>query len=411
MNIAQNTSLRNCTSCQLCAAICPRSAISISLDADGFYRPSIKEEHCVNCGICTKICYKFDKTILEYTSDKLASTLLYGAYSKDVDILKNTTSGGIADIIAHYLMQNGYKCIGVVYDSEKDIALHKVANTEDDIIRFRGSKYIQSFTLEAFKEVVSNCKTTRYAVFGTPCHIYALDKYFRLHGVREHHILVDLYCHGCPSMLIWNKYINSVKSHIGAVRIDNANFRSKIRGWGNFYVEVNVEGTQPFYSDYKHNEFIDLFFSDQLLNEACNDCLLRSTLAYTDIRLGDFWGKQYIMNDKGVSAVSLVTDRAKSLFESIANKVYYKEEHYDDFLPWQSWGLMHKPNRKLREQVFSQLRDPNTPLQQSLDTIYSKYSIMKRLICYGKCLAHALPLRFEKCIRWIYYKFFSLIQH
>lgn len=404
MHINHNTSLRNCTSCQLCAAVCPKDAISISFDSNGFYRPFIDEERCVNCGICTKICYKFDKNVERYTQDKLDSTLLYGAYAKDSEVLKNTTSGGVADILAHQLMRMGYKCVGVIYDSEKDAATHTIASNEDDLARFRGSKYIQSYTLDAFKEIVANCKIVKYAVFGTPCHIYALDKYFRLLGVREQHILVDLYCHGCPSMLIWNKYINSVKRSMGTVQVDNANFRSKIKGWGSFNVEVNADGAQPFYSDYRHNEFIDLFFSDQLLNEACNDCLLRSTLAYTDIRLGDFWGKQYVMNDKGVSAVSLVTERAKILFESIAKQICYKEEHYDDFLPWQSWGMVQHPSLQLREKVFSQLKDPNVPLQQSIDTIRSDYSLMKRIMHWGKYIIHALPERFEKCIRWLYYK-------
>ena len=96
-------------------------------------------------------------------------------------------------------------------------------------------------------------------------------------------------------MNVWKKFIKEVKIKTRQSKIDYVNFRSKIKGWGNFYVVVVVDGKPIYYSsDDKNNDFYDLFFSDHILNEACHDCKLRSTLDYTDIRLGDFWGKQYV---------------------------------------------------------------------------------------------------------------------
>lgn len=404
MNISDKTASRLCTSCQMCAAVCSKGAISISLDKDGFYRPNVDDNLCVNCGICKRVCYKFDEHIEMYDTSKLADTKLYGATAKDMDVVNNTTSGGVADIMARQLMKEGYKCVGVVYNGDNDTAVDKVATTEEKLMGFRGSKYIQSFTLNAFKEVVNNCKNEKYAIFGTPCHIYALDKYLHLHKVREQHMLIDLYCHGCPSLNIWKKYVKDVKSEIGEEKIDYANFRSKVKGWGSFYVVVVVDGKPVFYSNRRHNEFFDLFFSDQVLNEACNDCSLRGTLAYTDIRLGDFWGKQYVMNNNGVSAVSLVTDRARQLFEKIKDKINFKEESYEDFLPWQSWGKSHYPNAELREKLFSQLRDDNTSLRTSIVTIQNQQSLKCKLSRIAKQIVQSLPVQFEKRIRWIFYK-------
>ena len=78
MNINDISAKRNCTSCQMCAAVCPKNAINISLDADGFYRPIINDELCVDCGLCTKVCYKFENKIADYGEAKLANTILYG---------------------------------------------------------------------------------------------------------------------------------------------------------------------------------------------------------------------------------------------------------------------------------------------------------------------------------------------
>ena len=186
--------------------------------------------------------------------------------------------------------------------------------------------------------------------------------------------------------------------------MDSVNFRSKVKGWGNFYVEVEVDGKPVFYSDNRNNEFFDLFFSDQVLNEACNDCLLRSTLAYTDIRLGDFWGKQYVMNNRGVSAVSIVTEKAKELFDNISNHLTFKIERYENFLPWQSWGKVYKPNKELRIKLLEQLRTENVTLRESIDTIYQYQGKVEKLIKYGKFIVHEMPIQVEKCIRWIFYK-------
>lgn len=377
MNINDKSAKRTCTSCQMCAAVCPKNAIKVVLDDNGFYRPAIDDVRCVDCGICTKVCYKFDTQIESFEKEKLACTKLYGAYAKDSDVVANTTSGGLADVLDCHLIREGYKCVGVVYDSEHDVVIDKIVASEDELKGFRGSKYIQSYTLTALKKIAKNCKNEKYAVFGTPCHIYALDKYLCQHKVREQHMLIDLYCHGCPSMNVWKKYIRGIKEKIAQRRIDNANFRRKIRGWGNFYVVV-LDGP-VYYSNNKDNEFFDLFFSDQVLNETCNDCLLRSTLAYTDIRLGDFWGKQYVLNNTGVSAISLVTDKSKVLFKSISDSVNYTEERYEDFLPWQSWGKCHHLNPQLRTELLSQLQDEAVSLRESVNTIYRHQSLRSSL--------------------------------
>ena len=404
MNINKKTSKRTCTSCQMCAAVCGKNAISIELDEDGFYRPIVDESVCVGCGLCTNVCYKFEDPIDVYGKDKLATTLLYGASAKDRDVLSKTTSGGVADLLAHQLIEEGYKCVGVVYDSEIDKPVDRIASTENEIIGFRGSKYVQSYTLDAFKQIVNTCKTEKYAIFGTPCHIFALDKYLRLRNVREDNILIDLFCHGCPSMNIWKKYVKDIKQLTKQPKIDNVNFRSKVRGWGNFCVALEANGKTVHYSSNSHNEFFDLFFCDQVLNEACNDCKLRGTLEYTDIRLGDFWGKQYALNDNGVSAVSLVSDRAKKLFGKISEKIDYREEQYENFLNWQSWGKEHHPNKGLRNVLLEQLRDDNVTLCESIKTIYRQQSFKCKLVRHAKQIVHAMPLSWGKCIRWLFYR-------
>ena len=45
-----------CCGCSACAAICPKAAIAMQLDDDGFYYPVIDMEKCVECKKCESVC-------------------------------------------------------------------------------------------------------------------------------------------------------------------------------------------------------------------------------------------------------------------------------------------------------------------------------------------------------------------
>ncbi len=391
MNVSDVSAFRECTSCQVCASVCSRQAISIELDNDGFYRPIVNSERCINCGLCTTVCYKFDKNILVTTDNTLSDKKIYSAWAKDDEILANTTSGGLGDLLARELMHLGYHVVGVVYNIQKEIAEHKIAETNNELEKFRGSKYIQSYTFDAFKEVLAHCREEKYAVFGTPCQIYALHKYTAKKNIRNNLFLIDFYCHGCPSMYVWHKYIKYAKSKCGQEDIDKVLFRSKVRGWGQFYVSFFFKEKIVYSSSPKDNAFYELFFSDMLLNKACEDCLLRSTLDYSDIRLGDFWGKRYLWNKKGVSGVSVVSERGKEIFERIKQNIVYQECKYSEFLPYQSWGRTYQNNTKNRLAIMTILKDPTLNIDDVVEKYHKQQSAREHVVRYTKIILSYLP--------------------
>ena len=46
----------NCCGCSACYAICPRHAISMEVDEEGFLYPVIDKERCVKCKMCISVC-------------------------------------------------------------------------------------------------------------------------------------------------------------------------------------------------------------------------------------------------------------------------------------------------------------------------------------------------------------------
>ncbi|MCC8069844.1 MAG: Coenzyme F420 hydrogenase/dehydrogenase, beta subunit C-terminal domain [Ruminococcus sp.] len=403
-NIEGIGQVHKCTSCQMCGAVCPTDAISFHLNSDGFYRPLVDEGKCINCGKCQKVCYKFDSKIR--VSSSLKNIKLYGAYSIDKELLTQTTSGGVADILAKQLIKEGYRCIGVAYDSSCDKAIGAIASDELAITSFRGSKYIQSYSFEAFRELVRNCRNTKFAVFGLPCQIYGIDRFLDSIRKREEHVLIDLYCHGCPSMLVWDKYAQEIKSELGIKEFEKVNFRSKIRGWGDFCVGITVKAKDGITTLRVKNkkEFYTLFFSDMVLNDACPDCQLRSTFEYTDIRLGDFWGHSYVKNHTGVSAVTIITERGGRIWNNISTTLVWEERSFSELLPYQSYGKIYKVNNKVRIMMLDSLRKKELPLNETITIWHKSLSFPKRIKLSLKKFVNLLPISWTSLVKSLYYK-------
>ena len=403
MNICDSSTFRSCTSCQACAAICPHNAIVIQLNQDGFYRPVIDDSLCVNCGLCKSVCYKYDKDFLSSPAETLKDKKLFSAWCSDEKVLKASTSGGIADILAHHLLQKGYRVVGVVYNDNKNRAEHRVAEQPDQLIPFRGSKYIQSYTLGAFKEVIKNCREKKFAVFGTPCQIYALSRWADKLHLRDNFFFIDIYCHGCPSIHIWEKYLDEIIQKSGHSAFDSLSFRSKKKGWGTYCVEAIVNGESAYLSK-RNDKFFELFFSDYVLNDSCYDCGFRSSLEYCDIRLGDFWGSKYIGNHRGVSAVTISSARGRGLFEEINNDIVSCECDLYEFLPSQSWGKEYHINKDDREAVLNTLNKEGATIDEAIGTLRSKQGFVKSVIRNIKLILSYLPKPITDSIKRLVYK-------
>lgn len=374
----------------------------MKLDEEGFYRPLVDADLCNDCGLCTTICYKYDGDVRMTTEEGLKNKVLFSAWSLDDEVVKSTTSGGIGDVLARKLMKEGYKVVGVVYNEDKVCAEHKIATSDIDLRSFRGSKYIQSYTFNAFREVVANYHNEKYAVFGTPCQIYALNKIATRRNKRDHFFFVDLYCHGCPSIYAWKKYDAELKEKIGIAKFDSISFRSKNKGWGNYVVEAKANGNIVYVGKRANDKFYELFFSEQILNEACLDCQLRSTLEYTDIRMGDFWGPKFLDNQRGVSAISISTDKGIAIFNNL-DSIARSKCSYDELLPYQSWLLSYNVDNDTRKAVLSSLSNPKEGLDEAIKVLRQHQKLTTKVKRYIKTILAIFPLGLTNRIKKIVY--------
>lgn len=327
MNIS---SIHDCFGCGVCAIACGKNIIDLHLNQEGFYEPLITNiKECTNCGLCVDVCsYSHDDISLKNT--RITS---YGAWSEDAQVRKKCSSGGVGFELGKAAISQGCKVCGVRYNPEKNQAEHYIASNIYELIPSIGSKYIQSYTADGFKSI--DRKQT-YLVSGTPCQIDSFRRYIQKFHCEDNFILLDFFCHGVPSKLMWDKYVAMQERQIG--KLIYASWRNKLSyGWHDSY-SIGLDGFEKhidavtWHNNYdqdiqerrtyilsrmsQKDLFYTFFLSDVCLGKACYDkCRFKYDQSSADIRIGDAWGRHYQEDEKGVSATIAFTEKGRELLK------------------------------------------------------------------------------------------------
>lgn len=340
-----------CTSCGMCAAVCPKGAIQILLNPEGFYRPVVDEQTCVSCGRCLDVCYRCDQTVKEQ-HEYLAA---YSAFDRDMAARMSASSGGAATLLLRQCIRDGYTVLGVAYDEKRGLAVSELITDEAQLEKLRGSKYMQSDTLDAFRYMVQH--RGKYAVIGTPCQIYAVRRYCERYHLADRFLFIDLFCNGCPSMLVWQKYLGWLRRKTGWKAFDKIEFRSKARGWHAHCYRL-YSGARTYVTKPDNDPFYQLYQGKAVLNPACYACRVRNSFHYADIRLGDFWDKKYANDEAGVSAVVICSQRGADLFDRVAGQMEVRREDLREMLICQGFGTVRSFRPDERSRLMALLKSP-----------------------------------------------------
>lgn len=312
-----------CNGCTACALVCPKGAIEMVEDNEGFIYPVIIDEKCIKCGKCLRTCSNYSKEQdRKYTA--------YAAINNDEEVLSQSTSGGAYTALTQKLFskQNSV-CYGVAYNKDFEV-VHMRATSLKEAEKFRGSKYLRSNILGIYENVKKDLEDGKEVLFtGTPCQCAGLSTY--LNKDYPNLVICDIICHSNPSPKVFKKYIKALELKEGA-KVKSYSFRAKFNGWDNLAPVVEYENGK------KEEEltFLTAFLRAIANRPCCYDCKFIKPYNFADITLGDFWGVDKLTDIKdyanGTSLVLLNTEKGKEFFEDIQGlKLYKLDENIDVF--------------------------------------------------------------------------------
>lgn len=320
----------DCCGCNACGDICSKQAITFKTDMEGFWYPEVNRDLCTDCGLCEKVCpiLRQADEVIRYDEPKV-----YAAYTKDEKIRIDSTSGGIHSMLAQAMYDKNAYVGGAVYNKD-----HTVSQIIDDnpalLPEIRSSKYLQSNANGVYRNIKEKLREGREVFFcGCPCQVQALYKFL---GNREYDNLTtcDFICRGVNSPKVFLKYMNMLERQYGA-KATEIKFKNKKWGWHNFSMRVNFANGKEYCKDRYH----DLFFIGYLqagnfTRPSCYGCRFKGFPQKADITLADFWGIEHIDKsmdqDKGTSLVMINSSKGEVLFDSIKDKIIWKQFTFED---------------------------------------------------------------------------------
>lgn len=315
------TDKSQCCGCTACSSICPKKAIVMKQDEEGFVYPIIDKSRCVNCGLCDKVCPV--KNAKEDTFEQKA----YLLNNKNDEIRKDSTSGGAFTPIAEYVLSKDGVVFGATFDKSYRV-IHTYVENKEELSKFRGSKYVQSFLGDSFKKVKEFLNNDRMVCFsGTPCQIEGLKSF--LQKEYKNLITVDVMCHAAPSPLVWKKYLNYEMSKLKGNKIEKVLFRDKSK-YGYKYSTMTIKTDKDEYSrGVETDPYLRAFFGDLSDRPSCYDCKFKKQCHISDFTIWDCFVvdnfDKNLDDDKGTSRILVNTENGRNVFEEIKDKFNYTE--------------------------------------------------------------------------------------
>ena len=317
------TSKEDCCGCTACKNICPKSAIEMKQDEEGFLYPHINKDKCIDCGLCKKACPILNKE----KNNKIEQKGFIFQY-KDKEIRKESTSGGFFTAIAEYTLNNNGVVYGVSLDKDF-VAKHERVTKKDDLWKFRNSKYVQSDPNETFKQVKDDLENKKQVLYsGTACEIEGLKSY--LQKDYENLITVDVICRSVPSPLLWEKYIKEKNKDNN---IDKVYFREKKYGYKYSNLCMHSKDKLIYHNGIDTDPYLRAFFSNICSRPSCYNCKFKEQYHKADFTIWDCFNVDSYDNsfddDLGTTRVLVNTKKAEEVFNNISKNHNTKKIEVD----------------------------------------------------------------------------------
>ena len=316
----------SCCGCSACYAACPVGAIEMKADEEGFLYPVIDPDKCVRCRKCMQACaFKRDLEGGGHPED----TMVYACRTKDREILERSSSGGAFVAISDVFLERGDGVLCSHYDYEEHRTKFALVLTKEERDASSRSMYMQSYALDAWKEALKWLKDNpdrRLLFTGLGCQAAGFIQFMKMNGMSDRIFTVDIVCHGAPSPKIWAEYARSLEK---GGKLSDLNFKNKKTGWSKSVGTVCVDGKETSIAKYRR-----IYTDRYTIRQSCFSCPYTRMNRDSDITIGDFWHMEKSMPDfvdeMGTSLVLIHTERGKELFDSIKDKLDYRESNTTD---------------------------------------------------------------------------------
>ena len=309
VNMPQLAAHDRCTGCGACSSGCPKGAIRMAPDREGFLYPEVTDG-CVQCGHCAHVCP------VQKQREHRTAPQVFAVWSRDESVRQASTCGGAFSALAEYVLEGGGVVFGAALDENLRV-VHTAVKNVHDLSRLRGMKPVQSDTGDAYQQVRLYLDQGRQVLFsGTPCQVDGLYRYLGEHPERL--LTCDVACGGVCSPGVWAQLVKSM-AYVKQHRPTEVEFCGKLTGDRERRFRVKFEGGGRYDAPMGKCELGRGIARRLFMRPACHRCAYATTDRPGDVTLGDFSGGSFAPEEKksGVSMLLINTAKGAQVFDML----------------------------------------------------------------------------------------------
>lgn len=394
-----------CFGCEACEQMCPKQAIKMQEDDEGFRYPIIDGAICIHCNLCRKVC-PHDAMPEKHRENKYA----FGGYSKNPGIRFESTSGGAYSAVVEAFCDENYVVFGA--EAKNLIVFHSYITDIKDLGKYRKSKYSQSIIGHSYIEAKTFLSEGKKVLFsGTPCQIAGLYAY--LTAVNFHNIdnllTVEVVCEGVPSPFYIRKMEKAMEAKYDA-SIESLDYRytgvplfsrhyldthaknAGIFKWGDSgkwdfeIMRIQLTNKKVLKKDRWFNPFWSIWLNHLMSRPSCYKCPFAEQGRTADVTLGDLWGVHLycpeLYGKNGGSSLAVGnTEKGTMVLKTAEQYMYGHAIVFEDALKYQSPMRKHIDDNPQRQMFMTDLKSEMTleeinrrwAKQPSLKLLWQKY--------------------------------------
>lgn len=317
-----------CISCGICRVVCPMKCITVAYHL-GDFLPQI-DNRCTNCGLCIKTCPAVDTDfhalgnipidtpdLLPFGQPKAA----YVAWSRDLELRRNSGSGGLAtEILTNLLERNEVDKVFVVtygwFSGEQ--AKSEAVSHPEEIAGAARSKYV-AVDISEVARVLLEQPEYRIALVATPCHIHGLLKFMELKRISRGRVkFIGLICGRTMNYRIYD-YLQA--NFCGRARPEWFDFKHK--GKYGYPGDMRfIQNKNTFFVKEWERKAVRNYFT----NHRCLYCFDKIN-QLADVSLGDYFIADKMTKD-GESSLIVWTECGRRIVDCLREHVEMESVEY-----------------------------------------------------------------------------------
>lgn len=375
-----------CCGCGACTEACPKGALYLTSNGEGFLYPFLEEKRCIGCRLCERVCPQMSPP------KRVEPLEIYALQCKDREKLLESSSGGAFRLLADCVIRRGGVVVGCVWNGKMQPVL-TIADSLEGLRPMQGSKYLYSSTKHTYSQVRTLLDAGRLVLFtGTPCQCAGLLSFLR--KPYENLLTMDFLCHGVPSQRAFDSYREHCEKQHGGEMSQYKCRDKSAHGWA--ISESYCVGKRKYRAHGLTSPYLFGYLKGYFNRYSCYDCNFRGLRRSTDYTVCDFWGYRQALDSRaGVSAFQVNTQKGRAFMTQFAENARMHATRREKVAVENPSILnLHRETvPELRKTIYRQLA------REGWAAVERKYLRCRRF--HLKKLWYALPDKWTKAIKKI----------